>query len=984
MKSTDKAKKKTSSKKVEKKVLSVKNKKVKSVSAKGRSVLGGKKSKTTKKNSNFSAHKNSKKVFKDEVVLDANAKEIEVQDDFIDEKNLDKPFINFYSEFQDFDNSLDDILSNAEISEESMMNFDIDDSIVSIKFPSKIDKHNKYEKFEELEKMINQDVVSSEDLLLSNNYNLKIKEGDIELNKSNDLRKKSKYVVNLQSKKININVTKENTIPIETARFDVPRKRTIPNISSWYFREFLNIFSKSKIFKLFYIFGEGTVNFFAYCIRFFTFIVGLFVKLVFGILIKINNLGKSFVNIFNFKEEKITEKETKVNSLEKIKDFVDNFDPMLLFKRKGLKNYARVSVFVAVSVLCILSIRMLSFIDSLDKVKGRVMGISEQAYSSFGDGLDSIMNSNFDEAKNNFSKANTKFSEAQNEISNYNSALIEIAKFIPSEGKKLDSGIKLLNAGKLFSEAAEKISSQLYKSEDLSITEKIKLISTNIADTKSKLKEAGDNISSVDENILPEQYRDQFVSIKGKLPLLIDNLDKIESLLNVSLDILGSDYTKRYLLLFQNDSELRATGGFIGSIAIVDIKEGKIVNLEVPVGGPYDYKAGFFENIISPKPLWLINPNFNFWDMNWWPNFPTSASMISKYFEKSGGSTVDGVIALNSSVMKTFLDITGPIQLEDRNIEINSSNFYNEVQQTVEITDKGDKPKAIIGELMGKILDKVLNDKSLDYTKLLTLFKDSIDKKEIQMYFSDSSVEASIDSYGWSGKIADPSKDYLNIVNTNIGGAKTDSSIREKITHNVNILSNGTVIDTVKIKRTFAETDNPFAQTKNRNYIRIYVPNGSKLIEVYGFEKFPESEYMQPIYGSYEDEEISKISGRISIDQISGAQIYNEFNKTVFAGWQELNMGDEKEINLRYELPFKINMEKNSSFSLSNLFFKKDETMSLDNYSIYYQKQSGSFSQIESNFIFPKSFEVVWSNIEGNNFIKDFDRDMMIGFVFQK
>ncbi|MDD3284642.1 MAG: DUF4012 domain-containing protein [Patescibacteria group bacterium] len=974
MKSTDKAKKKSSLKENGKIVQPVKDKKSKSV----------KKVKYAKKNSNFSVRSNTKKVFKDELLLDTDVKVIEPNDDLRNEEILDEPFINFYSDFDNFDNSLDDILSNAEISENTTMNFDVDDSIVSIKFPSKIDKHNKYEKFEELEKMINQDVVLSEDLLLSNNYNLKIKEGDIELNKSKEFRKKSKYIVNLQSKRININVTKENIVPVETVRFDVPRKRTISNISSWYFREFLNISSKSKIFKLFYVFGEGTVNFFAYCIKFFNFTIGLFVKLIFVILIKINNLGKSFINIFNFKDEKKIEKEVKVNSFEKIRDFVDNFDPMLLFKRKGLRNYARVSVFVAVSILCILSIRMLSFINSLDKVKGRVMGISEQAYSSFGDGLNSIMNSNFDEAKNNFSKANIKFSEAQNEVSNYNSILIEIAKFIPSEGKKLDSGIKLLNAGKLFSEAAEKISSQLYKSEDLSITEKIRLISINISDTKLKLKEAGNNISSVDESVLPEQYRAQFISIKAKLPLLIDNLDKIESLLNVSLDILGSDYTKRYLLLFQNDTEIRATGGFIGSIAIVDIKEGKIVNLEVPVGGPYDYKAGFFENIVSPEPLWLINPNFNFWDMNWWPNFPTSASMITKYFEKSGGSTVDGVIALNSSVMKTFLDITGPIQLENRNMEINSSNFYNEVQQTVEITDKGDKPKAIIGELMGKILDKVLNDKSLDYVKLLTLFKDSIDKKEVQMYFSDSSVEANIDSYGWSGSIVDSSKDYLNIVNTNIGGGKTDSSIRQHITHNVNILSNGTIIDTVKIKRVFSETDNIFAQTKNRNYIRIYTPIGSKLIEAYGFEGFPKSEYMQPIYGSYEDEEISKISGRISIDQISGTQIYNEFNKTVFAGWQELNMGDEKEINLRYELPFKINMEKNSSFSLSNLFSKKDETMSLDNYSVYYQKQSGASSQIESNFIFPKSFEVVWSNIEGNNFIKDFDRDMMVGFVFQK
>ena len=450
------------------------------------------------------------------------------------------------------------------------------------------------------------------------------------------------------------------------------------------------------------------------------------------------------------------------------------------------------------------------------------------------------------------------------------------------------------------------------------------------------------------------------------------------------MDILGAEEIKRYLILFQNDSEIRATGGFIGSLALIDIKNGEIVNLEVPQGGPYDFKAGFFENIIAPRPLWLINPNFNFWDMNWWPHFPSSANMIIKYFEKSGGPSVDGLIAINSSVMLDFLEVSGPIFLENRNLEINSDNFMREVQEIVEIKDNGEKPKAIIGEILSKILNQFENEDNLEYLSLLKVFNKSVKEKSIQMYFTDNAIESIIDQYGWSGALVDTNKDYLNVVNTNIGGGKTDNSIRQKINHNVNILSNGSIINTLKIKRTFAESDNIFAQTKNRNYMRVYVPRGSKLIEASGWDDFPETEYMKPVYGSKEDEDIINISTRVSIDQISKTQIYDEFNKTVFAGWQEINPGEDGVIYLKYELPFKLDLNKNNSFSLSNLFFKNDNSLNLDNYSVYYQKQSGIKSELESNFTFPNFLDIVWSNVKNNNLNIDLNSDLILGFILEK
>jgi len=661
-----------------------------------------------------------------------------------------------------------------------------------------------------------------------------------------------------------------------------------------------------------------------------------------------------------------------------------SFNPILILKTSTVKTYSKVLSFLFICLLIIASVQGMALIGKFNFTKGKVLGISEQAFGEFGRGIESMTNSDFNSAQDSFSNANQKFIEAEEEISRYNDIFIEILKFVPSEGKKLDYGIKFLNAGRLFSEAAEHISLALkQQDEEISLTDKIKLISDNLKQSKDKLKQVGDDLTEFDLKTLPKEYREKFSLIQKNIPTVISNLDELDSVLEVILDILGADSPQRYLLLFQNSNELRPTGGFMGSLALLDVQEGKIEKIQVPAGGPYDLKAGFFENIISPKPLWLINPNFNFWDANWFADFPTSAELILKYWEKSGGPTVDGVITMNSNVMVDFLRIIGPINLEERGIEINSDNFIREVQEIVEIKDADQAPKAIIGEMMTKILDKVFTDQDLDYLQTLKLFNNSMKNKDIQIYFSDASLESTINNYGWGGSITDTSGDYLAVINTNIGGAKTDEFVKEKLDHQVNVLSNGTVIDTLKIERAFiTEKDNPFSQATNRTYLRIYVPQGAQLLEASGFEDFPEEEYMIPVYGSEEDQEIEEIQGRYVIDEISGVKINNEFNKTVFSGWQELDPGQKKIITLKYELPFKLNL--NQDISLIDKFFKKDDNLNLDTYTVFYEKQSGKTSELNLSYYWSDNIDLVWSNIPENSFQTMLDENKVIGFILKK
>ncbi|MCD4705392.1 DUF4012 domain-containing protein [bacterium] len=889
-------------------------------------------------------------------------------------KKNDTPVLNFNQNFLESFKNVDDLLNEAELSlEKEDFILESDESLISIKMS---------EKKEKLEQIISEDIEVSEQVRMAENYNLKIKGEEIEVNCQKEVPLKSNHVVNLRRSEKKVILSEKQKVD-----FKIPQKKTISNLSSLYFKEISHLFLKSDFFRFVYFIGQGVVYIFKYSFLGIIFSFKILLSFFIRMALFFNFTGQKIHGFFvNFDQEKIDKnRKNSQEKVEKFKEKVFSFNPLLLFQKGSLKFYAKTFSFVFVALLIVSSIYLFGIVNSLQESKGKVLGISEQAYQNFNDGLQSMMDSDFNLAQENFSQANQKFSVAEKEISQHSKVIMDIFRLIPVGGRQLDDGMKLLKAGSLMSKSAEHISLALEKQQEISITDKIKLISDNLTQSKDELKLASEYIIDININSLPAEYREQFKNIKNQLPALSDNLESLDSFFDLSMKILGSEGLQRYLFIFQNNNEIRATGGFIGSLATVDLSEGEIVNIYVPGGGPYDYKAGIKNDYISPKPLWLINPRFCFWDMNWWSDGPTSFATVLENFSEASNQSLDGLIALNSDIMVDILGILGPIYLEEFDLEITKENFYQKVQQEVEINYDREKnqPKEIIGVLMEKVMDRVFNDESLNYLEFVKLFDLAVNQKDVQMYFKDQGLQSSIENYGWSGSVTKTKKDYLSVVNTNIGGQKTDQFIDQDIQHRVDILSNGAIIDTVKIKREYkAKEDNIFSQVPNKNYLRVYVPQGSKLLEVYGFENFPESEYLKPSYNSSEFLQISEIEGRVSVDKISGLEIYESFGKTVFSGWQEIEPGESKEIYIRYQLPFNIDLSSQDR-NLKDLFFNTKE-LSIDTYSIIYQKQSGQESEIEAYYKWPKNVDLIWSNIKGSTISRNFQEDFVVGFVLEK
>ncbi len=623
----------------------------------------------------------------------------------------------------------------------------------------------------------------------------------------------------------------------------------------------------------------------------------------------------------------------------------------------------------------------------LSNLRGRVLGVTETAMDDLVKAGDSVAELQLDQASRNFSSASDNFLQAQNELNKINDLLFVLASYAPNEDLKLAANAQyILAAGQAASDLGRELSlatAGLFSgNQDLTDT------LNNFNESGSRIVEQAKNLKEqlgqININALPAEYREQFNLIKNKAIFLEQGLSEFVDLISKIQAFLGVNQDKRYLLVFQNNTELRASGGFIGSYALVDFSDGKIKNIEAPGGGSYDTEAGLYERIISPEPLHLVNPLWHFWDANWWPDWEKSAKKLMWFYEKSDGSTVDGVIAFTPTVIERILAVIGPIDMsQDYGVIIDAEKFWLTTQEIAEssfakATEDKHEPKKIIGDLMNKIVEELPNrlnpadaealaGKKDTFIDLIKAIEESLSQKHILFYFTDNELQNKAADLGWDGKVKQTNWDYLMVVNTNIAGGKSDKKIKEVINHSAEVLADGTIINTVVIKRTHTGIKRePFCGVRNVNWMRIYAPIGSELIEARGFDR-PDEIYFEEPEESWQTDSDLYFETTAQIHWPSGTKIYNESWKTVFANWTMVDPGETITIYLKYKLPFKLektNESRNIIEQIEN--YLNPEQKLLYPYALLAQKQSGSIaSEINSVLKLPNNFNIVWQYPDG-------------------
>ena len=320
--------------------------------------------------------------------------------------------------------------------------------------------------------------------------------------------------------------------------------------------------------------------------------------------------------------------------------------------------------------------------------------------------------------------------------------------------------------------------------------------------------------------------------------------------------LLGADGPRRYLIMAQNEDELRATGGFLTGAGIVTVENGRIVDLSFLDSNyvdnywvkPYDF---------PPQPLYdyMGLEMLLFRDANYWPDFPTSArKAMDLYAYGRDVAPLDGAIAIDQEFLRLLVDATGPIPIPDSDQTINAGNLLQmlrqarDIQEGQEIGKWVEDRKAFLGGFAVAIRTRVESDfGSIDLPKLARNLAAAGDGRHLSIYVRDAGAAAALTATGWDGRLPTaPPGDFLMVVDSNMGYNKVNLLVERTLTYEVNLGPQPQATLSALYSHTGEPSAEPcaqgveaeFAQAASYlaladkcywNYLRVYAPGGSVL-----------------------------------------------------------------------------------------------------------------------------------------------------------
>ncbi len=423
--------------------------------------------------------------------------------------------------------------------------------------------------------------------------------------------------------------------------------------------------------------------------------------------------------------------------------------------------------------------------------------------------------------------------------------------------------------------------------------------------------------------------------LREDLESAVNLIQKISPIVKLLPVLTGHPNTNNFLLILQNNDELRPSGGFIGAYAILKVNNGNIVSLISNDSYHLDAPASVSEQwtMLPPASLkkYLRVKKWYLRDANWSPNWPTSAQKINEIFQgeskaiKQAKPKFTGIIAITPDLVAKLIKLVGPLKVKGDIYK--ADNFQTLLQYNVEVAYKDRNisswdRKNIINNLISQLKDKLLSLKINKWEELFEIFNESTSSKSIQIYFFNTNWENLVRELGASGEIKNSNNDYLFVVNSNLGAFKSDVVIKKDIDYTINkekdkLQANLNLNYSHEGKR-------DWRTTRYRSYTRIYVPLNSHLISINDSNK--------------------------SLDNFS-VKDDKVLNKTIFSFFFTVEPGHQEKIELKYNLPKQI-----------------EEQLSNNTYQLLVQKQAGQkTNKLKINIKNEDQVLKVWSSKLGTD-----------------
>lgn len=396
--------------------------------------------------------------------------------------------------------------------------------------------------------------------------------------------------------------------------------------------------------------------------------------------------------------------------------------------------------------------------------------------------------------------------------------------------------------------------------------------------------------------------------------------------------ILGYENPKTFLLLFQNNAELRPTGGFIGSFGWLTFANGRLI--EFKTEDVYTADGQLKGHIPPPEAIkkYLNQENWYFRDSNFDPDFAVNSQQAEWFLKKEMNLSFDGVFAFDLNSVAEILRGVDGVYLPDYKEQITADNLFLKTQTAVEedFFPGSTQKRDFIGSLTRNLFIK-LTSGQFSWVKLLTGLKTSLDQKHVLLYFHNETAQQLIEQASWGGRVASVScvkkncvPDYLMLVEANLGINKAnfliDRQAKLRITKGT-----GSFMHELLVNYTNESPEQVYPGGAYFSYSRILLPKEAEISELsLSEETIPKEEITQ---NWYQDKRM--IGFPVKIPTFSKRTIRLVYNLPVsITGETNLELLIQKQPGIK-NFPLEIETNNSSQNSIHSYEISGDNLISI-------------------------------------------------------
>jgi hypothetical protein len=365
------------------------------------------------------------------------------------------------------------------------------------------------------------------------------------------------------------------------------------------------------------------------------------------------------------------------------------------------------------------------------------------------------------------------------------------------------------------------------------------------------VRAAADRLREVNAADVMAAFRDDRLEAIALADEVVAQVSRAEQGLDLLLGFFGQDGSREYLLVVQNPSELRGTGGLVKYLAELRVDAGALelrpvdelgvsddATISTAAAGlndgrrildPVDRPAAFadrYDHIAAGAFASSVNAD---------PDFPTVAPVLLRlYAERGGGRDLDGVVLTDPLLLDALVTASGrplPVPAEVQAPGLPTELVGGQLAQTLlvdtyDVLGGGTAVRGAYDDAVVRAAFETLMAGGWDPVTMVRALGDAAAERHLQLYSRSEEEQAGLVALGLAGHLPSPAAgtvvgDLLAVTGNNAAANKADVHVAHRISGTIALgaVRLGAPADAARTATLRVVVDNPLRPGDHDTYI---------------------------------------------------------------------------------------------------------------------------------------------------------------------